>query len=272
MAIWGKHPWQKVPVYIVAQYLGAFFASALVYGVYLNALDGFEAERSLATAGIWATYPGAITARNGTVITDYLSSGNGLADQVVGTMLLLVCVCAITDTRNMEVPKGLVPLLVGLSVLNIGVCFGFNCGYAINPARDLAPRIFTLIAGWGSDTFSAATIEGVAWWWVPVVGPHIGAVLGVTIYEVFVGLHHPEAKDFTLPQVAPYPDSGTTKKHLAPRRKVTAAAHFPCRDKNTFTLALPIRPSGRSQLFPLLTAAHPAGFPAPASHCYLETL
>ena len=69
-------------------------------------------------------------------------------------MLLLLCVCAITDTRNMEVPKGLVPLLVGLTVLNIGVCFGFNCGYAINPARDLAPRLFTLIAGWGGDTFT----------------------------------------------------------------------------------------------------------------------
>ncbi|XP_045129912.1 aquaporin-7-like isoform X1 [Portunus trituberculatus] len=216
MAIWGKHPWQKVPVYIVAQYLGAFIASALVYGVYLNALDGFEAERTLATAGIWATYPGAITARNGTVITDYLSSGNGMGDQVVGTMLLLLCVCAITDTRNMEVPKGLVPLLVGLTVLNIGVCFGFNCGYAINPARDLAPRIFTLIAGWGSDTFSAATVEGLAWWWVPVVGPHIGAILGVTLYEVFVALHHPETQDFTLPQVTPHQEPGSTSYQLVP--------------------------------------------------------
>ncbi|XP_071516917.1 aquaporin-9-like isoform X2 [Panulirus ornatus] len=201
MAVWGKHPWVKVPVYMVAQYLGAFLASALLYGVYLNALDGFEPERTLATAGIWATYPGAITNVNGTVVSNFLSSGNGFGDQVVGTMLLLICVCAITDGRNMEVPKYLVPLLVGFTVLNIGVCFGFNCGYAINPARDLAPRLFTLIAGWGEAPFTAMTKDGLVWWWVPLVGPHIGAVLGVMIYLFFIEMHHPEAQEFALPQV-----------------------------------------------------------------------
>lgn len=209
LAVWGKFPWNKVPIYMIGQYIGAFLASAMVYGVYLNALDSFEGDRTLATAGIWATYPGSITNVNGTVMTDYLSSGNGLGDQVVGTMLLLICVCAITDPRNMEVPKALIPLFVGFTVINIGVCFGFNCGYAINPARDLAPRIFTLVGGWGSDTFSATTNDGVAWWWVPVVGPHIGAILGVTVYEVFIGLHHPEAQEFTLPQVTPHQDTST---------------------------------------------------------------
>ncbi|XP_066984341.1 aquaporin-9-like isoform X1 [Macrobrachium rosenbergii] len=207
MAIWGKHPWAKVPVYMVAQYLGAFFASCMVYAVYLNALDAFEPEKSLATAGIWATYPGAMTNINGTVITDFLSSGNGLADQVVGTMLLLICVCAITDSRNMEVPKYLIPLFVGFTVVNIGICFGFNCGYAINPARDLAPRLFTLIAGWGGDTFKASTFEGIVWWWVPIVGPHIGAVLGVAIYLALIELHHPEAQEFSLPQIHQSQDS-----------------------------------------------------------------
>ncbi|XP_045613306.1 aquaporin-9 isoform X2 [Procambarus clarkii] len=201
MAVWGKHPWCKVPVYMVAQYLGAFLASSLVYAVYLNALDAYEPERTMATAGIWATYPGVITNINGTVVTDYLSNGNGFGDQVMGTMLLLICVCAITDPRNMEVPKYMVPLLVGFTVLNIGICFGFNCGYAINPARDLAPRLFTLLAGWGDDPFTAATSEGLAWWWVPVVAPHIGAILGVMIYLFFIELHHPEAQEFVLPQI-----------------------------------------------------------------------
>ena len=73
--------------------------------------------------------------------------------QIVGTMLLLICVCAITDSKNMQVSKGLIPLLVGFVVLNIGISFGFNCGYAINPARDLAPRIFTSLAGWGAAPF-----------------------------------------------------------------------------------------------------------------------
>lgn len=212
MAVWGKHPWSKVPVYMVAQYLGALLASLAVFAVYINALDAFEPHRSLATAGIWATYPGSMTNINGTLVTDFLSNGNGFGDQVLGTMLLLICVCAITDPRNMEVPKYMVPLLVGFVVLNIGICFGFNSGYAINPARDLAPRLFTILAGWGETPFTAATSEGLAWWWVPVVAPHIGAVLGVMVYLFLVELHHPESQEFALPQVLSHESVATTSK------------------------------------------------------------
>ena len=67
----------------------------------------------------------------------------GIVDQVVGTALLMLCVSAITDRRNMQVSKQLVPFFIGLTVLGIGICFGFNCGYAINPARDFSPRLFT---------------------------------------------------------------------------------------------------------------------------------
>ena len=88
-------------------------------------------------AGIFATYP-----------ADYLSALGGVGDQILGTMLLLVCVCAITDKKNTQVPSGLVPMYVGFTILGIGICFGANCGYALNPARDLAPRLLTLIAGW----------------------------------------------------------------------------------------------------------------------------
>nr|XP_053627676.1 aquaporin-9-like [Cherax quadricarinatus] len=222
MAVWGKHPWSKVPVYMVPVLgrsslvircllkafcfplfglLGCSLHQILTVFCFFNALDAFEPHRSLATAGIWATYPGSMTNINGTLVTDFLSNGNGFGDQVLGTMLLLICVCAITDPRNMEVPKYMVPLLVGFVVLNIGICFGFNSGYAINPARDLAPRLFTILAGWGETPFTAATSEGLAWWWVPVVAPHIGAVLGVMVYLFLVELHHPESQEFALPQV-----------------------------------------------------------------------
>ncbi|CAL4125112.1 unnamed protein product, partial [Meganyctiphanes norvegica] len=201
MAVWGKFSWVKVPIYMAAQYLGAFAASALLYGVYLNALDNFDPERTDLTAGIWATFPGAALHNGSSQATAFLSAGNGLSDQILGTMLLLICVCAITDSRNMQVPKGLIPLFVGLSLLNIGICFGFNCGYAINPARDLGPRIFTLIAGWGENPFTSMTIDSVVWWWIPVVGPHIGAIIGVFIYLIFIELHHTETDEFTLTQV-----------------------------------------------------------------------
>ncbi|CAL4062713.1 unnamed protein product [Meganyctiphanes norvegica] len=201
MAVWGKFPWAKVPIYMVAQYLGAFFASVLLYGVYLNALDNFDPGRTDLTAGIWATYPGVALLNGTNESTAFLSAGNGMSDQIVGTMLLLICVCAITDPRNMQVPKALVPFFVGMTVLNIGICFGFNCGYAINPARDLGPRIFTLIAGWGDHPFTAMTVDSVAWWWIPIIGPHIGAIIGVFVYLVFIELHHTEAAEFNLPQV-----------------------------------------------------------------------
>lgn len=68
--------------------------------------------------------------------------------QILGTMLLLLCICAITDKKNTQVPSALVPMYVGFVILGIGVCFGANCGYALNPARDLAPRLLSLIAGW----------------------------------------------------------------------------------------------------------------------------
>ncbi|XP_046403697.1 aquaporin-7-like [Ischnura elegans] len=180
MALIGKCPWRKVPYYLAAQYLGAFLGAACTYVVYLDALDAFDGgnrtvEGLHATAGIFATYPAG-----------HLSLLIGFVDQVIGTFLLLLAVCAITDKRNMQVPSGLVPLLVGFVVIAIGAAFGFNCGYAINPARDLSPRIFTAIAGWGLETFTYK-----AWWWVPIVGPHVGAVLGASLYAFLVEFHWP---------------------------------------------------------------------------------
>src|SRR5437868_9086940 len=68
--------------------------------------------------------------------------------KVVGTAILLLCISAFTDKRNMELPKYLIPLFVGFTVLGIGICLGYNCGYAINPARDFAPRLFSAIIGY----------------------------------------------------------------------------------------------------------------------------
>jgi len=80
-------------------------------------------------------------------------------------------------------------LWVGLLVVLIGATFGFNSGYAINPARDLGPRVFTAIAGWGTEVFRA----GNAWWWVPVVAPLIGGVLGGWTYDLLIGRRFSDA-------------------------------------------------------------------------------
>lgn len=170
-------PWAKVPLFAVAQVAGAFAAAAMVFLTYREAFAAFDGgvrqvQGEFGTAGIFATYP-----------QPFLSLGGGFVDQVVGTALLLVGVLAITDARNLTPPGWLAAPLIGLLVVAIGVAFGFNAGYAINPARDLGPRLFTAVGGWGSGVFTA----GNGWWWVPILGPSVGGVVGVVVYDLFVG-------------------------------------------------------------------------------------
>jgi len=180
----GKLTFCKMCVYFIAQYLAAFIAAGCVFSIYHDAINDFDGGvRKLvganATAGIFANYP-----------QKYLSVSSAFGDQVVGTMFLLLLVMAISDERSkMKVPDGLFPGVVGLIITSIGLGLGLNCGYPINPARDLAPRIFTAIAGWGPGVF----FLGNFWFWVPVVAPHIGGVCGVFLYRLTVGLHLPDA-------------------------------------------------------------------------------
>lgn len=76
--------------------------------------------------------------------------------QVFGTAMLLLCLMALSDQKNKPAAPGSEPILVGLLVLLIGISLGSNSGYAINPTRDIGPRIFTAIAGWGPDVFRYA--------------------------------------------------------------------------------------------------------------------
>jgi MIP family channel proteins len=189
LAVHRRFPWSKIAAYTVAQMAGAFVASAVVYVTYYEALAAFDGgvrqvTGAQATAGIWATYPQPFLSR----------FPGGFVDQVVGTGLLVGVILAITDSRNSPAPAGLAPMIVGLLVVLIGATFGFNSGYAINPARDLGPRLFTAMAGWGAEVFRA----GNAWWWVPVIAPCIGGVLGGWVYDLFVGDRFPAVEDITV--------------------------------------------------------------------------
>lgn len=73
--------------------------------------------------------------------------------KVIATGALILCILAITDRKNIGAPKGMEPLCIGLTIMAIGVSMGLNCGYPINPARDLGPRLFTAVAGWGTEVF-----------------------------------------------------------------------------------------------------------------------
>ena len=182
VAVHRGFPWSKVLPYVAAQIAGAFTGAAVTFLTYRAAFDRFDGgTRQVtgprATAGIFATYP-----------QDFLSTfPGGVIDQVVGTALLIAIIFALTDQKNLAPEGRLVPIHFGLLVVLIGMTFGFNAGYAINPARDLGPRLFTFVAGWGSEVFRA----GNHWWWVPIVGPLVGGVLGGAIYDRLILRHHP---------------------------------------------------------------------------------
>ena len=183
LAVRRGFPWSKVLPYSLAQVAGAFVASAVVYFTYHEALNAFDGGvRQVlgpqGTAGIWATYP-----------QPFLSVfPGGVIDQIVGTALLVGVIFGISDSRNSPAPAGLAPVVVGLLVVLIGATFGFNAGYAINPARDFGPRLFTAVAGWGGGVFTASN----GWWWVPIVAPIIGGIVGGWTYDFFVGGRFPE--------------------------------------------------------------------------------
>jgi MIP family channel proteins len=177
--------WGKVIPYSLAQIAGAFAASAVVFFTYREAFTAFDGGTRLvtgerATAGIFATYP-----------QPFLSTFGGLVDQIVGTALLMLVILAITDARNNAPTGNLAPPLIGLLVVAIGMCFGFNAGYAINPARDLGPRLFTFVAGWGAEVFRA----GNYWFWVPIVGPLAGSVAGAFVYDGLIGNFLPAERE-----------------------------------------------------------------------------
>jgi glycerol uptake facilitator protein len=84
-------------------------------------------------------------------------------------------------------PKGnLGAIVIGFGVMAIGMSFGANSGYAINPARDFGPRLFTWMAGWGDSALPGVQGNLDAYWWVPIVAPIIGAVIGAFIYDFLI--------------------------------------------------------------------------------------
>ncbi|XP_041843450.1 aquaporin-10a [Melanotaenia boesemani] len=180
--ILGKVQWSRLVPYCLAQLLGAYLGSALVYLVYHDAIMEFSGGVLTVygpneTASIFATYP-----------TEYLTLEGSFLDQVVGTGMLLLCILGLDEERNTPAPSQLIPAIVAVIVLGISMSMSANCGAAINPARDLGPRLFTLTAGWGTEVFTCYNY----WFWVPLVAPLIGGVLGSCMYLIFIHWQLPD--------------------------------------------------------------------------------
>ncbi|KAG9103286.1 hypothetical protein FRC07_010032, partial [Ceratobasidium sp. 392] len=157
-------PWKKVPTYILAQTLGALTGAGLVFANYHRAIDLFEGGAGVrsvpGTASLFATFP-----------------------EFLATALLLIVVCAVTDKRNGPPPAGMLPLALFITVFGIGTCFGMQSSYAINPARDLGPRLMCWMAGYGRQVWN---FRSQYWLYVPIIGPIAGAFAGTALYDGFL--------------------------------------------------------------------------------------
>jgi len=182
LALKRAFPWNKVPGYIAAQVAGAFVGAAIVYLNYKEAIFASEdaanqSHHSASTVGIFVTGP-----------AKYFDSYWGpVISEITGTALLLIIILAVVDLRNIPPRGNLGALIIGFGVMAIGMSFGADSGYAINPARDLGPRLFAWVAGWGDAAFPGDTGGPLTnYWWVPIVAPIIGAAIGTAIYQFFI--------------------------------------------------------------------------------------
>ncbi len=119
-------------------------------------------------------------------------------DEVVGTFFLALFVCAVTDDYNQPPTGNMAPWIVGFIVMAVGVSFGANSGYAINPARDFGPRLFAWAAGWGKVAFPGDYANISTYFWIPIVGPLVGAAIASFLYDLGI-------KDFLMARRGPEP-------------------------------------------------------------------
>ena len=167
-------PGRKVFPYIVSQVAGAFGGAVLAYVLYSTMFTEFESAHhiargsveSLQLASIFSTYPAAS-----------LSIWHAALVEVVITSMLMGMIMALT------------PLLIGLLVAVIGASTGPLTGFAMNPARDFGPKLFTWMAGWGDIAMTGG--RDIPYFIVPIIAPLIGACLGAAIYRYLIGNNLP---------------------------------------------------------------------------------
>nr|MBP8254843.1 aquaporin family protein [Citrobacter sp.] len=168
---------RKVIPFILAQFAGAFCAAALVYFLYSNLFIQWEqvhhvirgSVASLGTAGIFSTYPNAL-----------LTNFQAMTVELVITAVLMMSILALTDDNNGGSKSFAPALLIGILIAVIGASLGPLTGFAMNPARDFGPKLFAFFAGWGDVALTGGRSN--PYFWVPIVGPLLGAQLGAAVY------------------------------------------------------------------------------------------
>lgn len=187
LATGSRLPWKKVFRYLAGQFLGAFLAAAVLHLIFGGALLEFETAKGItrglpgseSSAMIFAEFfpnPGWKSLTSVAVV----SHGRAFAIETIGTAILMMAILGVTDTHNNGKSSSHAPWTIGLTVTILISLLGPLTMAAFNPARDLAPRIYAALVGWGTWTFRA---NGWGWFTVYVLAPVLGAQLGALIYR-----------------------------------------------------------------------------------------
>jgi glycerol uptake facilitator protein len=196
-------PASRVVPYWIAQLAGAVAGAVLLYADYYSAFLDFEEANKIVRGALSAGKLAGTAAGGAGIFCTFPKYDNTLGNvfsEFLGTAVLLVGVRALTDRRNAAPGRGFEPLLLGGLVMAIGLSLGGLTGFAINPARDLGPRIVAALCGWGGSVF---TSHG-AYFWVPIVGPLLGGVAGIFLYDGLIAPNLPREDEPAPPgTVAP---------------------------------------------------------------------
>ena len=190
LACYRKFSWGKVLPYCVAQVVGALCGAGIVYFLFSPVIDLFNATHHLTrtaggAAGVFFTHPGlAITPMH------------AFHDEIVLTAFLVFGIFAITEKYNEMAPgANSGALIIGFLVATIGASMGYLEAWAINPARDFGPRLFCFFAGWGPSALPSPS----NYWWIPIVGPLIGGVVGGGAYQLLIHPFLPRGRALAEP-------------------------------------------------------------------------
>lgn len=190
MAAVGRLPWQRAPGYVLAQLLGAFSASAVLYAAFSGALRAFEFSRHIvrgapgseASAMVFGEFfPNPAGRPLGAGSPALVSPGSAFLVEALGTAVLVLVILCATDGRNPSRPGVLTAAMIGLTVTMLISLFAPLTMAGFNPARDLGPRIFSAMAGWGRIVF---TVNGPGWLVVYVLAPIAGGQAGALAYRL----------------------------------------------------------------------------------------
>ncbi|MBA2639263.1 MAG: aquaporin family protein [Nocardioidaceae bacterium] len=175
LAAFGGFSWRKVLPYSLAQIAGAFTAAIIVRFTYSELISKIDPDHTIASQGIFSTLPG-----NG---AEGFSQTTAFFDQIVGTAILVFVIFALTTANNNPPLSNLGPVVIGLLVVAIGMAWGANAGYAINPARDFGPRLASWMTGYEDAMFDQS---GNLYVWLPIVAPIIGGLIGAALFKYLI--------------------------------------------------------------------------------------